>query len=201
TDTAFVTLDTIPCFVAGTLILTPDGERRIEELTPGDLVMTHDNGPQPLRWIGKRTLPAEGTLAPIRIEAGALGEHRQLLVSPQHRVLIRDTLSELLFGDSEVLVSAKHLVNDKTIRPAAGGFVTYVHLLFDSHQVVFSEGLATESFLPGPQTNDLFEQEVLDEICAIFPELDPATGDGYSPSARRTLKAHEARVLMQGSAA
>ena len=201
TDTAFVTLDTIPCFVAGTLILTPEGERRIEDLAPGDLVMTHDSGPQPLRWIGSRTMPAEGTLAPIRIEEGALGEHRQLLVSPQHRVLIRDTLSELLFGDSEVLVSAKHLVNDKTIRPAEGGFVTYVHLLFDSHEVVFSEGLATESFLPGPQTNDCFEQEVLDEICAIFPELDPKTGDGYSPSARRTLKAHEARVLMQGSAA
>ena len=201
TDTAFVTLDTIPCFVSGTLILTPEGERRIEDLAPGDLVMTHDNGPQPLRWIGNRTMPSEGALAPIRIEAGALGDHRQLLVSPQHRVLIRDTLSELLCGDSEVLVSAKHLVNDRTIRPAEGGFVTYVHLLFDAHQVVFSEGLATESFLPGPQTNDCFEQEVLDEICAIFPELDPATGDGYSPSARRTLKAHEARVLLQGSAA
>ncbi|MEM8591948.1 MAG: Hint domain-containing protein [Pseudomonadota bacterium] len=200
TDTAFVTLDTIPCFVSGTLILTPDGERRIEQLEPGDLVVTHDSGPQPIRWVGSRTLRAEGSLAPILIQAGALGEHRQLLVSPQHRVLIRDTLSELLFGEPEVLVSAKHLVNDRSIRAMEGGFVTYVHLLFDEHQVVFSEGLATESFLPGPQTNDCFEQDVLDEICEIFPELDPETGDGYSPAARRTLKAFEAQVLMRGAA-
>lgn len=71
TDTAFVTLDTIPCFVAGTLILTPDGERRIDELEVGDLVMTHDGGPQPIRWIGTRTIPAAGQFAPIRIAAGA----------------------------------------------------------------------------------------------------------------------------------
>lgn len=200
TDVAFVTLDTIPCFVAGTLILTPEGERRIETLSEGDLVMTHDGGPQPIRWIGARTVRAKGALAPIRIEAGALGDHRHLLVSPQHRVLIRDTLSELLFGEAEVLVSAKHLVNDHTIRAMEGGFVTYVHMLFDRHEVVFSEGLATESFLPGPQTTECFEAEILEEICAIFPELDPETGQGYSLAARRTLKAHEARVLM-GSAA
>lgn len=196
TDVAFVTLDTIPCFVSGTLLLTPDGERRIEELAPGDLVITHDSGAQPIRWIGTRTIAAEGRFAPIKIEAGALGDHRQLLVSPQHRVLIRDTLSELLFGEAEVLVSAKHLINDRTIRPMEGGFVTYIHILFDNHQVVFSEGLATESFLPGPQTNDCFEDAVLEEICEIFPELDPETGQGYSLSARRTLRGYEAQVLM-----
>ncbi|MEM9349927.1 MAG: Hint domain-containing protein [Pseudomonadota bacterium] len=200
TDTAFVSLETIPCFVSGTLILTPDGERRIEELEVGDLVQTHDAGPQPIRWTGSRTMQAKGKFAPIRIAQGALGDHRQLLVSPQHRVLIRDTLSELLFGEPEVLVSAKHLVNDRTIRPEEGGFVTYVHLLFDEHQVVFSEGLATESFLPGPQTSDCFEQNVLEEICEIFPELDPETGDGYSHAARRTLKGYEAQVLMENVA-
>ncbi|MEM6896518.1 MAG: Hint domain-containing protein [Pseudomonadota bacterium] len=200
TDTAFVNLETIPCFVSGTLLLTPEGEKRIDDLEPGDLVITHDAGPQPIRWIGSRTMQAKGKFAPIMITDGALGDHRQLLVSPQHRVLIRDTLSELLFGESEVLVSAKHLVNDRSIRPMEGGFVTYVHLLFDSHQVVFSEGLATESFLPGSQTNDCFEEAVLEEICEIFPELNPDTGDGYSPSARRTLRAYEAQVLMQGAA-
>ncbi len=199
TDTGFVTIDTIPCFVAGTLILTPEGERRIEELQPGDLVMTHDDGPQPIRWTGSRTIPATGKLAPVHIAEGALGDHRRILVSPQHRVLIRDTLSELLFGEPEVLVSAKHLINDRTIRRMEGGFVTYVHLLFDSHQVVFSEGLATESFLPGPQTEDCFEEAVLEEIREIFPELDPATGQGYSPAARRTLRAYEAEVLMAAS--
>lgn len=77
----------------------------------------------------------------------------------------------------------------------------YVHLLFDQHQVIFSEGLATESFLPGPQTTDGFELEVLEEIISIFPELDPWTGEGYGPSARRTLKEFEAMVLMSGAQA
>lgn len=85
-----------------------------------------------------------------------------------------------------------------TIREVPGGDVTYVHLLFDRHQVVWSNGLATESFLPGPQTNAVFEQDVVNEICTLFPELNALTGKGYSPAARRTLKHFEARVLFQG---
>jgi hypothetical protein len=68
--------------------------------------------------------------------------------------------------------------------------------MFDRHQVVISEGLETESFLPGPQTARSFAPETLAEICALFPELDPETGQGYSPAARRTLKAHEAQLWM-----
>jgi len=199
TDTGLVTINTVPCFVAGTLIATPYGEVPVESLECGDLVMTNDHGAQPLRWIGRRTVPAEGDLAPIRIAAHTFGVHRTLLVSPQHRVLIRDSLSELLFGESEVLVAAKHLLNDRTVTRRVGGQVEYVHLMFDQHQVVFSEGLPSESFLPGPQTTQDFDQDMLDELCAIFPELDPATGHGYGPTARLTLKAHEARVLMSGT--
>ncbi len=197
TDTAYVTLNSVPCFVAGTLIATPDGERPVEDLVPGDLVLTHDSGPQPVRWIGRRRIAAEGSLAPIRIAANTYGQHRTLLVSPQHRVLIRDALAELLFGEREVLVAAKDLVNDHNVRPVVGGEVEYVHILFDSHQVVFSEGLATESFLPGPQTTKSFEREVIEEICTIFPELDPTTGAGYPPSARRTLRSYETRLLLR----
>lgn len=201
TDVGFVTVDTIPCFVAGTMILTPDGEVAVETLTPGDLVMTHDDGPQPLRWIGQRTVDAVDSFAPVRINAGTFGDHRDLLVSPQHRVLIRDSLAELLFGESEVLVAAKDLLNDKSVRIQEGGDVTYVHLLFDRHQVIFSEGLTTESFLPGPQTSHAFEQDIIDEICAIFPEIDPDTGLGYSPSARRTLRGFEAKILTNNAMA
>lgn len=201
TDTGFVTINSIPCFVAGTLILTPEGEVPVESLLPGDLVMTHDEGPQPLRWIGQRQVAAEGAFAPVRIRAGTFGNHRTLRVSPQHRVLVRDSLAELLFGEAEVLVSAKDLVNDRSITVESGGMVDYVHLLFDRHQVVYSEGLATESFLPGPQTTQSFERAIVDEICAIFPEIDPATGIGYSPSARRGLKGFEAQVLFANSKA
>jgi len=196
-DVGIVNVSWIPCFVAGTMILTPEGEKRVESLAPGDMVITKDDGPQPLRWIGKRLVKAEGDYAPIHIRAGTFGDHRDVLVSPLHRVLIRDSLAELLFGETEVLVAARDLVNDSTVRVQNGGDVVYVHFLFDKHQVVLSDGLETESFLPGPQVTDSLEAEIVDEICAIFPELDPMTGEGYSPAARRTLKKYEAQVLMR----
>lgn len=200
-DTGFVLVDTIPCFVSGTLIMTPSGEVPVETLLPGDLVNTADDGPQPLRWIGQRRVTASGAMAPIRIAADTFGNHRDLLLSPLHRVMIRDSLAELLFGETEVLVAARDLVNDRSVLRIEGGEVDYVHILFDRHQVVLSEGLPTESFLPGPQTSSCFEAEAINEICAIFPELDPHTGAGYSPAARRTLRPFEARLLLTNEAA
>lgn len=195
TDIGIVTINSIPCFVAGTLIRTPQGEVAVEDLQPGDLVLTHDDGPQPLRWIGRRQVAATGNLAPIRIRAGTFGAHGTLKVSPQHRILLRDSLAELLFGEAEVLVAAKDSVNDRSVTVCAGGTVDYVHLLFDRHQVIYSEGLATESFLPGPQTTASFEADIVAEICTLFPELDPQTGAGYPAAARRTLRGFEAQVL------
>lgn len=194
-DVGYVNALSVPCFVAGTMIRTPRGDVMVERLRPGDLVLTKDHGPQPLRWIGRRRVDAVGALAPIHIRRNTFGTHGPLRVSPLHRILIRDRLAELLFGEPEVLVCARDLVNDHSVRPRGGGQVTYVHLMFDQHQVIFSEGLPTESFLPGPQTNQLFEQEIVAEICKIFPEIDPDTGRGYSPAARRTLKPYEAAVL------
>lgn len=194
-DVGFVTVDTIPCFVAGTLIETANGQQAVETLAEGDLVMTRDDGLQPLRWMGRRKVPAEGKMAPIFIEANAMGTHNALKVSPLHRILVKDAVAELLFGEEEVLIAAKDLVNDKTIRPVTGGEVEYVHLMFDRHQVIYSEGLATESFLPGPQTTKSFEAEMVEEITTIFPELDVMTGDGYGPAARPLLKRHEAAAL------
>lgn len=204
TDVGFVSVTSTaaPCFVRGTLIRTPYGDVPVEDLDVGDLVDTYDDGAQPVRWVGHRTVPAEGNLAPIRIEASTFGKHSTLLVSPQHRVLIRNSLAEVLFGESEVLIAAKDLVNDSTVARQVGGDVTYFHLLFDQHQIVFSQGLETESFLPGPCINNIFEAETVDEIKTLFPELDVETGDGYSPSARQLLKPYEAGLLMnKGQAA
>lgn len=195
TDVGYVNANSVPCFVAGTLIATPTGEIAAELLSPGDLVLTQDDGPQPVRWIGQRCVKATGDFAPIHIRANTFGEHGDLLVSPLHCVLIRDNLAELLFGEAEVLIAARDLVNDRSVLRRVGGEVTYVHLLFDRHQVVFSEGLETESFLPGPQTNKSLDREVADEIYALFPEIDRETGHGYSPAARRTLKTYEAGIL------
>lgn len=202
TDTGFVNVSQVPCFVAGTLITTKEGDVPVETLSPGDLVLTKDEGFQPLRWIGTRTVDADGSLAPIEIAADTFGKHGALKLSPLHRVLVKDAIAELLFAESEVLIAAKDLVNDTSVRRCLGQTVTYVHLLFDRHQVVYSEGLATESFLPGPQTTNSFEQDITREICAIFPEIDPETGLGYGPSARRALKRHEAHLMAQvGTAA
>jgi len=200
-DTGFVNVSSIPCFVAGTMIETVDGEKAVENIVPGDMVITRDEGPCPVRWAGRRQVRAIGDFAPIRIRAGTFGTHGDLLLSPQHRVLVRDSLAELLFGEDEVLVAAKDLLNDHSVIRRFGGMVTYVHLMFDRHQVIYSEGLPTESFLPGPQTTNLFEQPVVDEICSIFPELDPSTGEGYGSAARRTLRRFEAQLLMQNARA
>jgi hypothetical protein len=200
-DVGFVNVSSIPCFVAGTMIRTVDGEKPVEQIVPGDLVITQDEGPRPVRWSGSRQVQAVGDFAPIHIRAGTFGTHGDLLLSPNHRVLVRDSLAELLFGEDEVLVAAKDLLNDRSVTRRCGGTTTYVHLMFDSHQIIYSEGLATESFLPGPQTTCLFERPIVDEICSIFPELNPATGAGYSGSARRTLRRFEAQLLMSDTQA
>lgn len=200
TDTGFVLLDMVPCFVAGTMIETAEGKMPVEVLEAGDLILTRDYGYQPLRWIGQRTVKAEGKMAPIEIAANTFGEHDKLRISPLHRILVQDQMADLLFGESEVLVAAKELVNDKTVRVRPGGEVTYVHLLFDRHQIVISNGLASESFLPGGQITNIFEEEAIAEICALFPDLDPHTGAGYSPAARRILRKHEAALLTASAA-
>jgi hypothetical protein len=97
-------------------------------------------------------------------------------------------------------VAAKHLVNGRTVQIVEGGMVTYVHLLFDQHEIILSNGLATESFLPGPQTLDAFENNIIEEIIGLFPELDPETGEGYGAAARQILKKHEAQVLFGAAA-
>lgn len=200
TDTGFVLLNMVPCFVAGTLIETAEGKMPVEVLEPGDLILTRDRGYQPLRWIGQRTVEAKDKMAPVEIAADTFGTHSVLRVSPLHRILLRDEMAEVLFGEHEVLVAAKELVNDTTVRIRPGGHVTYVHLLFDAHEIVVSNGLESESFLPGGQITNIFEQEAVAEICALFPELDPETGEGYSPAARRILRKHEAALLVGDAA-
>ncbi|KEO53228.1 choice-of-anchor L domain-containing protein [Thioclava indica] len=185
----------VACFVAGTLIDTPEGLRPVEALRPGDLVMTQDAGAQPLIWSGSTTVPAKDNFAPIRIRKGTFGASRDLLLSPQHRVLVCDPMAELLFDSSEVLIAAKNLVNDTTVTRCEGGMVTYVHILFECHHIVFSEGIATESFLPGPMTMEGLESALQAEILTLFPELCPLTGAGYGPPARPLLRSFESSLL------
>ena len=194
-DTAIVQVNQLPCFVAGTLIDTPKGPVRVEDLRPGDLVLTLDRGAQPVRWAGSRAIEARGNFAPIRICAGSYGAEADVLLSPQHRVLVRDVWAELLFGESEVLVKAKDLINDKTVRrEESDNTVTYVHLLFDQHNILTSSGLLSESYLPGPMMRHTFPEESCDEIITLFPELADIDSAGWE-AARPILKSYEAQAL------
>ncbi|MEM9715592.1 MAG: Hint domain-containing protein [Pseudomonadota bacterium] len=181
------------CFCSGTRIDTPSGPVLIEDLNVGALVTTQDHGYQRIRWIGRTTKPATGKLAPIVIRAGALGNSRDLWVSPQHRILISGWYAELLFGDAEVLVPAVALLNDQSITRAEGGYVTYHHMMFDDHQIVFAEGTPTESFYPGKTAMNAIEKEAKEEIFALFPDL--LNGSGYGPLAAASIRHKDAKAL------
>jgi hypothetical protein len=194
TDVGFVTVNTVPCFTRGTLIRTARGEIAIEDLTLEDRVMTLDHGLQPIRWIGARTVAATGDFAPVVIEANLFGTHDRLSLSPQHRVLIRGSAAQLICGEDEVLVKARHLVNGRTIwQDTSGGTVEYFHILCDAQEVLWSNGLETESFHPGEQVLNGMTNETRAEVLALFPEL--ATGADTIFTARQDVKAHEARLM------
>lgn len=192
-----------PCFTQGTLIDTGKGPRPVETLRVGDRVKTLDDGQQVLRLCLSTTLSVEDLarspdLRPIRISAGALGPDvpsRDIEVSAQHRILLEDWRAQLYFGEDQVLVAAKHLINDTNIRIApVTGPVTYYHLVFDRHQILRSSGLRSESFYPGPQAMQAIPDSAREEFHMLFPEHqnDPFL---YGMSARPEIKAREALLL------
>lgn len=182
-----------PCFVAGTLLRMGDGsEQRVEDICPGDLVLTRDHGPQPVRWIGHRQVAGQGDLAPIRIAAGALGNARDLLVSPQHRVLVDDWRAEFVLGEDEVLCPAVALLDGDRVHRAPCTSVTYYHVMFDRHEVVLSNGLWTESFLMGGYICAA-GTALQRELAALFPEIMRRIGP--MDAARPVARPFEGRIL------
>ena len=194
----------VPCFTPGTLILTLRGARPVEALKPGDRVLTRDSGYLPLRWVGRRhlgrdLLAADPALRPVLIRAGALGAGlpaRDMMVSRQHRMLVRGPRAELLFGEGEVLVRALHLLGLPGIEEADVAEVTYLHILFDRHEIVMADGAWTESFQPGDHALGGLDADQRAELLAIFPELATTEGTAAFEAARPTLRAHEARALL-----
>ena len=181
------------CFVAGTLIETDAGFVAVEKLKVGDKVLTRDNGFKEIFWIGSIKLSAADlrdnpSQRPIRISAGALGPQvpsTDLLVSPQHRVLVRSKIAQRMFGTDEVLVAAKQLVMTDGIDVAEDlAQVEYFHILFDQHEIVNSNGAATESLYTGPEALKSLGQAARDEIFALFPELRDI---GHQAEAARML--------------
>ncbi len=195
-----VDYEAIACFAAGTLIDTPTGRRAIEDIHAGDEVLTLDNGPQRVRWIGSAWLGQEQLdlhpeHRPIRISAGALGNgapNLPLRVSPQHRFLLRGALVELHLGEPEVLAPARHLLGNPGFAVERDCTdVVYFHLLFDRHEIVLANGAPAESFLVGDQIREALPATQIAEITRLFPKLaaEPPT------PARRLARRYEVAAL------
>ena len=192
----------IPCFTPGTRILTEGGERPVEDLRPGDMVATRDGGMQPVAWTGRKRLSlahlaANPALRPVLIPAGAFGTGlpaRDMRVSAQHRILLQGPRAEMLFGETEVLVAALHLCGRMGIRQELSFGVDYIHVMFESHQILRSDGIWSESFQPASRMIGTMDHDQRHEIMALFPELEQR-GVAF-PAARLVLKAHEAQVLL-----
>jgi len=192
----FANIEDIICFVPGTLITTPLGLRRIEDLCVGDPVLTQDNGIQNVGWIGKTTVAGKDRFAPVNFAKSMWpGAMDDLTVSPQHRMLIKGYRAELLFGQSEVLVPAVHLLNGKDVTRVDQEEVTYVHIMFQQHEIIFANGIPAESFHPGSFGVDAMAAHARDELFALFPELRSNLG-AYGGTARLSLKAKEAKMLV-----
>jgi len=195
----------IPCFTPGTTIATPRGERLVEELQVGDRIITRDNGIQEIRWMGQKDLTGKNLigsphLRPVLVKAGSLGNglpERDMLVSPNHRLLVTGDRTQLYFEENEVLAAAKHLDGAQGIHQVDVMKVSYIHFMFDRHEVVLSNGAWTESFQPGDYSLKGIGNSQRNEIFELFPELRSQDGlEGYQ-SARRALKKHEAKLLVK----
>ncbi|KIC49142.1 Hint domain-containing protein [Tateyamaria sp. ANG-S1] len=187
----------VACFTAGALIETTEGLVPVEALQRGMRLRTWDNGDRPVRAVLRRRVDGSGDLAPVHISAGALGNARDLVVSPAHRMLIADWRAQMLFGADEVLVSAVNLVRGDMIYRVPRPHVTYYHLLMDRHEVIYAEGAPTESFhltreaVEAVEFGDTEEGAVALEIARLFPELLMCA----SRCVRPVMKGYEARAL------
>ena len=197
-------IEKVICFTPGARIATPRGEVAVEKLRAGDAVFTRDNGVQMVRWAGRRDLGAgalaiQPKFAPIRIARGALGHdlpERDMWVSPNHRMLLTPRVADDLFGEREVLVAAKHLLSLPGVSRAASSAVSYIHLLFDRHEIILADGHWTESFQPGDYSLRGLGNAQRGEILALFPELAGVKGRRGYGAARRALRGFEAEMML-----
>ncbi|MGY9039872.1 MAG: Hint domain-containing protein, partial [Rhodobacterales bacterium] len=174
----------IICFAAGTEIITSEGPVNVEDLAVGAQVLTMDRGMQPVRWIGSRALgpqelAARPKLKPIKISAGALGNGtpmKDLVVSRQHRILVRSVIAERMFDVQEILVAAIKLVGLPGIEVVEDAdSVEYFHILFDQHEIIFSNSAATESLFTGPEALKAVTEDARAEILELFPDIATRT--------------------------
>lgn len=159
-------------FARGTLITLATGAQKpIEDLAPGDRVLTRDHGGQPIRWVGRATLKAVGPFAPVVITSGTLGNAGDLIVSQHHRMFLYQRDRRAGLPTSELLVQAKHLVDGERVFLREGGFVDYLALVFDRHEIIYAEGVPAESLMVNDATVNRLPAELSGDVKARFPGL------------------------------
>ena len=182
-------------FTRGTRIALADGRHcPVDRLEVGDLVLTRDNGPQPLRHLLRRTVPAAGAFAPVAIAAGTLGNPRDLVVGQHQRLLVYQRGPDRLTDRAEMLVRAGDLADGEAVTIRRGGFADYVSLVFDRHEIVYAECIPAESLLVNDTTRPSLPEEVRAALDAALPGLAQAPVPA-SEAPRHALAKARARLL------
>jgi Hint domain len=193
-----------PCFTPGTLIATQRGELPVEHLKVGDLVVTRDNGMKPIRWLGKTQMflhdfQADPHLLPVFIRQGALGKglpESDMMVSPNHRILVTNERTALRFREREVLVAAKHLSSPGVYTIQSSG-TTYIHFMCDKHEIILANGVWTESFHPDDVSLKGIGNAQRLEILEIFPDLKTAGGREAYGRARSVISGNPSALAAE----
>lgn len=183
-------------FHRGTRIALASGAMvPIETLTPGTRILTRDHGPQPIRWIGRTTLRAQGAFAPVVITKGAMENEADLVVGPHHRLFVyrRDHLPGL--PRAELLVQAQHLVDDETIYRREGGFAEYFSLVFDNHEILYAEGIPVESLMVNDDSLAALPKDLAADLRRDLPDLRQTPHIGLEPKPEQAKALHKRRAL------
>lgn len=152
-------------FARGTQITLSSGAQcKIEDLKIGDKILTRDAGVQTIRWVGYNTVRAVGEHAPVMIAKGTLNNSEDLILRPDHRLFVYQRSDILGAGRAELLIKARHLVNDDTVVQREGGFIDYFQLLFDAHQIIYAEGIAAETTLMSTRTSAALPEGLREKV-------------------------------------
>jgi hypothetical protein len=191
------------CFTPGMRIATPRGPVPVERLGPGDRVLTRDAGPQPVVWTARQALKASRLhaappLRPIRVAAGAVAAADDLVISPDHRLLVAGPSVTALWGEPEALVRAVDLLD----LPGVGvdhrlAGVCYIHLMLERHHCLSCNGIWTDSFHPAHAPLGQLRDHDRDALAAVDPGV-LAGPEAFGPPARRMLSRAEAALLVHG---
>lgn len=185
-------------FASGALISCPEGDRLVQDLKIGDLVKTMDHGPKPIKWIGMNPLEPIGDFAPIRFSTGAFGAYQTLDVGPHQRMHLAMPVMNMLFGFSDGLAAARYLVDGASVAPIKSGEADYFQLLFDEHEIIWANGVATESLFVEETEADVAAADRADGLDQHFPGLANKL-PRQNQMARPLLEGFEARLAMSYS--